>query len=150
MRQVEQHGVHEHRLLLGVETREHAAHVWDLYVALMKPGLLLHQQRAVRDGRVHVRLFVVIQAHHVAFGDEMQQDRRQEREEADETAERHLHREAAHTEARPHEDEGHDAQTEHTAGVREKLHTCKSNTSMMSPQYHRFQPITGSLQTTNR
>lgn len=119
---VEQHRVYEHRLLLGVETREHSAHVWDFHVALVKRGLLLHQQRAVRDSRVHVRLFVVIQAHHVAFGDEVEEDRSQEREEADKTAESRLHRKAAHADARLHEDEGHHTQTEHATGVGEKLH----------------------------
>lgn len=130
MRYLEQHRVYQHGLLLGVETREHAAHVWDFHVALVKHGLLLHQQRAVGDGRVHVRLSVVIQAHHVAFGDEVEEDRGQEGEEADKTAEGRLHGEAVHADSRLGEDDGHQTQAEHTAGVGEKLHTCKSNTNV--------------------
>lgn len=127
---VEQHWVYEQRLLLGVEAREHPAHVWDFHVTLMKHRFLLQQQRTVRDSRVRVCLFVVIHAHHVAFGDEVEEDWSQEREEPNKPTESRLHRKAAHAEACLHEDEGHHTQTEHAAGVREKLHACKSNTNM--------------------
>lgn len=128
MWQIKQHWVYEHRLLLGIETSEHAAHIRDFHITLVKHGLLLHQQHVVRDSCVHVRLSVVIQAHHVAFGDKVEQNRCQEGEEADKTTERSLQRKAAQTDSRLCEDEGHQAQAKHAAGVREKLHTCKSNT----------------------
>lgn len=121
--QSKKHWVDQHRVFLGVKTSEHPAHSRDNDIILMENSPFLHKKDTVSDGCVYVGLFVVVQAYYIAFGDQVEQNRCQKCEETYKATESHLQYQAVHTHACFHEDIWHHTETEHTAGVGEKLHT---------------------------
>lgn len=87
LREREQVWVDQEAHLVHVEGGEHLADVWDEDVPLVEHVLLLPEEHAVGDSGVDVRSRVVIQAHHVSLGEEVKESRRQEGEEAHDSAE---------------------------------------------------------------
>lgn len=87
MRKWEQYRVHKHRLLVGIERGEHFADTRYLDLTLTEHSLFLHQKDVVGDSCVRVSVMVVVQANHIAFGDDMEEDGSQECEETNDTTE---------------------------------------------------------------
>lgn len=75
--------VHQKSKVVGVEGGEHLTDGWDPDLALVEHALLFSQEDAVGDGSVGVSVWVVIKANDIAFGDNVEEDRGDEGEEAD-------------------------------------------------------------------
>lgn len=114
--------------LVHVEGGEHLADVWDEDAALVEHVLLLTEKHAVGDGGVDVRSRVVVQAHHVPLGEEVEESRRQEGEEANDAAERSLQGQTLACQRAVEQDVRHEEQTGSRRRVGEHLHSWKSRT----------------------
>lgn len=118
--------VHQHARLVGVEGGEHLADSWDPDLPLVEHSPFLCEEDAVGDGGVGVCVRVVVQADHVALGDEVEEDGGEEGEEADEATESDLQGEALDSESGLEENVGHEEETGPTGAIREHLHPSDS------------------------
>lgn len=107
MRKWEQYRVHKHRLLVGIERGEHFADTRYLDLTLTEHSLFLHQEDVVSDSCVRVSVLVVVQANHIAFGDDVEEDGCQECKETDDTAEGTFQHQTLNTNARLQKDVWH-------------------------------------------
>lgn len=119
----EQVGVQQQPLLSCVDGGEHFTDCRDPDLLLVEHAPLLCEEDAVGDGRVGVCVRVVVQANHVAFGDEVEEDRSEEGEEADDSAEGGLQGKALHSYTSFQQDLGHDDEAGPAAAVGEQLHS---------------------------
>lgn len=90
----EQVWVYQKPHVVSVEGGEHLADSWDSDLALVKHVLFFSEENTVGDGGVGVCVRLVVQADHVAFGDEVEEHGGEEGEEANDSTESDLHREA--------------------------------------------------------
>lgn len=123
LREREQVRVDQKPRLAHVEGREHLADVGDEDTLLVEDILFFTKQRAVSNGCVDICSRVVIQADHVALGEEVKKNGGQEGKEADDSTESSLHGEALASESRVEEDLRHDEKTGSRRAVRKQLHS---------------------------
>lgn len=87
----EQVWVYQKPQVVGVESGEHLADGWNPHLPLVEHALFLNEEDAVCDGSVDVSVWVVVQADHIALGDDVEEDRGEEGEEANDSTESSLH-----------------------------------------------------------
>ena len=121
--ELEEVGVHQHAPLAGVEGGEHLSHGGEADLVLPEHSPLLHQEGTAGDGRVGVPRGVVVQTEDVALGEQVEEDRGGEGEEADDGDEGRLQSQALRGQAGLEEDVRHQTQAGAAAGVREHLHS---------------------------
>lgn len=109
--------VNQQSRLICVEGSEHFADGGDPDLFLVEDRPLLGEEDAVCDGGVSVPLCIVVQTHHVAFGDHVQKDGREEGEEADDAAEKRLKRQTLESQPGLQQDLRHQDQAGSTGAV---------------------------------
>lgn len=110
LRKLEIVWVHQQPCLTSVEGGEHPADRWDTDLTLVEHGFLFKHKSIVGDGSVHVAVGVVVQSDHVAFGEKMEKDGREEGKEAHATAKGHLNSQALDRKCSFEEDRRHEAE----------------------------------------
>lgn len=108
---------------VSVESGEHLTDVREPHLSLVEHSPLLRQENTVGDGGVDVPLRLVVQTHHVAFGDKVEHDGREEGEEADDSTEHSLHSPALSAQVGVQQDVGHEEETGSAGAVGERLHS---------------------------
>lgn len=86
--------VYQQPHVVSVKGGEHLAHVWDSDLTLVKHSLFFSEEDTVGDGGIGVCVWVVVQADHVALGDEVEDYGGEKGEEADDPTESGLQCEA--------------------------------------------------------
>lgn len=118
----EQVRVHQQPRAVGVESGEHLADGRDPDLALVEHSLFFCEEDAVGDGGVGVSIWVVIQADHIAFGNEVEEDGGEEGEEADDSTESSLQGKALDSQSGLQEDLGHEDEAGPAGAVREQFY----------------------------
>lgn len=114
--------VYQEPHVVGIEGGEHLADSWDLDLLLVEHSPFFTEEETVCDGSVGIFVWVVIQAAHIAHGDEVEEDGGEEGEEADESTESSLHGKTLESKSGLHEDVGHDEEAGSSGTVREQLY----------------------------
>lgn len=122
LRDREQVRVHQQAHWTCVEAGEHPADSWDADLTLVEDVPPFGQEDATGDDSVGVAIWMVVQAYHITAGDQMEEDRGEEGEEAHHATEGHLKCQDLDPQSGLQEDLWHKGKAGSTGGVREHLH----------------------------
>lgn len=128
----EQVRVYQESDFASIEGGEHLADSWDPDLALVELPLHFSEENTVGDGSVSISVWVVVQADHVALGNEVEEDGGEEGKDANYSAESGLEGEALDSQSRFQEDLRHEEEAGPTGAVGEELHPSNSGAEAAS------------------
>lgn len=79
--------VYQQPHFVSIEGGEHLAYSWDPDLPLVEHTLFFSEEDAVGDGCVGVSVWLVVEADHIALGDEVEEDWGEEGEKSDDSTE---------------------------------------------------------------